>query len=178
MALTTCPKCGKQVSEYAPTCPDCGTLINTAPQKKVFCKHCGAEIAEDVKFCPSCGGSQLPAAKPVQQPILQPIQQPIQQPYMGQGNTNTTTQTNTTTVVVNERGSNGLGTAGFVFSILAFFVCWVPILDFVIWFLGALFSFLGLFKRPRGLAIAGFILSFIGIIILITVFGSLYALFH
>lgn len=179
MALTTCPKCGKQVSEYAPTCPDCGEVINNVPQKKVFCKHCGTEIAEEVKFCPSCGGSQLPASQQpqqlAQQPYMQqPMQQPyMQQPYVAQGNTNSTAQTNTTTVVVNDRGSNGIGTAGFVFSIIAFLVCWIPILDFIIWFLGALFSFIGLFKRPRGLAIAGFILSFIGIIVLVTIFGSI-----
>lgn len=180
MALITCPKCGKQVSEYAPTCPDCGEVINKAPQKKVFCKHCGTEIAEDVKFCPSCGGSQLPATAQPQQPYAQQpyAQQPMQQPYVGQGNTNTTAQNNTTTVVVNERGSNGIGTAGFVFAILAFFVCWIPVVDFIVWFFGALFSFIGLFKRPRGLAIAGFILSFIGIIILVTLFGTILMAFR
>lgn len=174
MNLINCPKCGKQVSEYAPTCPACGEVINKAPQKKVFCKHCGAEMAENMKFCPSCGGSQLPAAvnNAQQQPVQQPMQQPMQQPYAAQANN--TAQTNSTTVVVNsEHRSNGIGTAGFVFAIISIFVCWVPVLDLIIWFLGALFSFIGLFKKPRGLAIAGFILSFIGIIILVTVFGSI-----
>ncbi|WP_130847514.1 hypothetical protein [Lactiplantibacillus mudanjiangensis] len=52
---------------------------------------------------------------------------------------------------------------------------WVPGVNFVVWFLGMLFSFIGLFKQPKGLAIAGFIISFIDIIIiiiLITVIGS------
>ena len=94
-----------------------------------------------------------------------------QQP--GQAAVSNSTQNTTTTVIVQGGRSNGIGTAGFVLSIIAFFVCWVPIVDFIVWFLGALFSFIGLFKKPRGLAIAGFIISFIGIIILIVFFGAL-----
>ena len=84
--------------------------------------------------------------------------------------------TNTTTVVVNGSKSNGMGTAGFILALLALLVSWVPVVDIIVWFLGALFSFIGLFKAPRGLAIAGFIISFIGIIILVTVFGTLVGL--
>lgn len=147
MKLISCPKCGTQVSATAQTCPSCGEVINKNP-KKVFCKHCGAEMEEGVKFCPSCGGCQT-------------------------GNAGA--QSNTTTVIVNESKSNGLGTAGFVLAILSFFLCWAPFVNFVIWFLGALFSFIGMFKKPRGLAIAGFVLSFLGVILLLTVFGSLLA---
>lgn len=70
------------------------------------------------------------------------------------------------TIIVNESRSNGLGVAGFVLSIIAIFLGWVPILGWIIWFLGALFSLLGVFKTPRGLAIAGLVISFIGVIIL------------
>jgi hypothetical protein len=31
MALISCPECGKQVSDRAPACPNCGCPINTAP---------------------------------------------------------------------------------------------------------------------------------------------------
>ncbi|VDG24066.1 zinc-ribbon domain-containing protein [Lactiplantibacillus mudanjiangensis] len=71
--------------------------------------------------------------------------------------------------------SNGLGTAGFVLALISLLFSWVPGVNFVVWFLGMLFSFIGLFKQPKGLAIAGFIISFIDIIIiiiLITVIGS------
>ncbi|MDE5870752.1 MAG: hypothetical protein K2H22_02235 [Muribaculaceae bacterium] len=82
----------------------------------------------------------------------------------------------TQTVYVNvEKKSNGIGIAGFVIALLAFVFCWVPILDFILWFLGALFSFIGVFKRPRGLAIAGLVLSFIGIIVLLAFFGTIMA---
>ena len=52
--------------------------------------------------------------------------------------------------------SNGLGTAGFVVSLVGIFTAGLlcPI--------GLLLSFFGLFKRPRGLAIAGFIIGLVG----------------
>jgi hypothetical protein len=52
---------------------------------------------------------------------------------------------------------NGIGTAGFVFSILGIFTGGLlsPI--------GLLFSFFGLFKRPRSLAASGFVLSLLGV---------------
>lgn len=77
------------------------------------------------------------------------------------------------TIYVNaEKKSNGLGTAGFVLSLVYFLLCWVPVLNLIIWFLGALFSFIGVFKQPKGLAIAGLVISFIGIIILVAVIGA------
>ncbi|MDE5772860.1 MAG: hypothetical protein K2H86_00195 [Muribaculaceae bacterium] len=75
-----------------------------------------------------------------------------------------------------EKRSNGIGTTGFVFAILAIVLCWVPVLDFILWALGAIFSLVGVFKRPRGLALTGLIISFIGIIILIVLVGALAAL--
>ena len=50
--------------------------------------------------------------------------------------------------------SNGMGIAGFV------------------WLLGAIFSIVGLFKEPRGFAIAGTVISFIDLILLLLVFGA------
>lgn len=173
-------------SEYANATP-----VNEAPVqpqfKKSFCKYCGSEMQSGAAFCPSCGKPQ--ASMPQQQgPTPMPQQpqqfynQPMQQPaYMAgayqqpsQDAVASSTQNSSTTVIVQGGGrSNGMGTAGFVFALLAFFVCWVPVVDIIVWFLGALFSFIGLFKAPRGLAIAGFIISFIGIIILVTFFGAL-----
>lgn len=51
MALTTCPECGKEVSDKALSCPNCGTPLND----KKFCKHCGAQIDKDCVICPQCG---------------------------------------------------------------------------------------------------------------------------
>ena len=41
--------------------------------------------------------------------------------------------------------------------------------------LGLIFSACGMFKPPRGLAIAGLVISLIGIILLLVVFGALAA---
>lgn len=177
MALINCPNCGRQVSDSAPTCPGCGTAINIVSVKKSFCKYCGSEIQGEMAFCPSCGKAlkALPQQQP-QQSVSQQPQQVSQQPTIIQPvyqQPQPQAQQNQTTVIVNGGKSNGFGTAGFVFALLAFFICWVPVVDIIVWFLGALFSFIGLFKAPRGLAIAGFIISFIGIIILVTFFGAL-----
>ena len=158
-----------------------------------FCKYCGSPIQPGSAFCSSCGKplksspqrQQAASAMPhfqrnadvVQQSVQQPAysagvyQQPSPQPMMSGA-----TQNSSTTVIVQGSKSNGLGTAGFVFALLAFFVSWVPVVDIIVWALGLLFSFIGMFKAPRGLAIAGFILSIIGIIVLITFFGALIGL--
>ena len=78
-------------------------------------------------------------------------------------------------VVVIQKQSNGCGTAGFVLSLLALFLSWVPVAGWILWFLGFLFSFIGLFKSPRGLAITGFILSFLDLIVLICLIGAISA---
>ncbi len=81
-------------------------------------------------------------------------------------------------IIINQQETkkNSLGTAGFVLALLALLFCWVPALDFILWILGAIFSVVGIFRIPRGLAIAGTVISFIGIIILLTFFGALIGL--
>jgi len=81
------------------------------------------------------------------------------------------------TIIVNqvEKKSNGTGTAGFVLALIALFLGWVPVLGWILWLLGLILSFAGVFKEPKGLAIAGLVISLIGIILLIVVFGSLMA---
>ncbi|MDR3116290.1 MAG: hypothetical protein LBT91_00385 [Bifidobacteriaceae bacterium] len=83
-----------------------------------------------------------------------------------------------TTVVVNQINSNGLGVAGLVLAIIGLFLCWIPILNWILWILGAALSVAGLFKNPKGAAIAGTVISFIDIIILIIVIASLASLMH
>lgn len=68
-----------------------------------------------------------------------------------------------TTHVHVDQPSNGLGVAGFVLSILGWITCGL-LLPF-----GLLFSFIGLFKRPRGLAIAGFVISSVGALLAVSV---------
>ena len=74
-----------------------------------------------------------------------------------------------------EKKSNGIGTAGFVLALLGVILCWIPVLNWILWLLGLIFSFIGVFKKPKGLAITGLVLSFISIIIIIAVLGAVAA---
>lgn len=82
------------------------------------------------------------------------------------------------TIIIREesRKSNGLGTAGFVLALLALLGCWVPVLNWILWLLGFIFSFIGIFKSPRGLAIAGLCISLVDLIPLILLLGFAAAL--
>lgn len=73
------------------------------------------------------------------------------------------------TYIVNQeiKQSNGIGTAGFILAIIALFVGWIPVIGWLVWLLGAIFSLVGVFRSPKGLSIAGLIISFFGIIMLI-----------
>lgn len=80
------------------------------------------------------------------------------------------------TIIINQQTpsrSNGLGVAGFVLSLIAVFFGWVPFLGWVLWLLGLILSICGVFKTPKGLAIAGLVISLIGLILLIVAFGAL-----
>ena len=82
------------------------------------------------------------------------------------------------TIIIREesRKSNGLGTAGFVLALLARLGCWIPVLNWILWLLGFIFSFIGIFKSPRGLAIAGLCISLVDLIPLILLLGFAAAL--
>lgn len=79
------------------------------------------------------------------------------------------------TIIVNQiTKTNGMAVAGFMLALLGLLLCWVPVLDWILWVLGVIFSFVGMFRTPKGFAIAGLIISFIGVIILL-IFGALIA---
>ena len=56
-------------------------------------------------------------------------------------------------------------------SILSLALCWMPFVNLILWFLGILFSFIGVFKRPRGKAIAGLIISVISIVVILIIYA-------
>jgi hypothetical protein len=128
------------------------------------CPYCGEEILIAAKKCKHCGewlNDNVPAAR------IAVARKSVAENNNGQSQT----------VIVNkiERRSNGIGTAGFVLALIAFILCWVPVVDWILWVLGFVFSFVGIFRRPRGLAIAGFVISLIGLIVLIVVIGAIAA---
>lgn len=126
------------------------------------CPYCGEEISINAKKCKYCGEWLSDQPQGTSQTLNQQTPQAIAQPQ----------------VIVNqvEHKTNGIGTAGFVVSLICSIFCWVPGVNFVLWFLGLLFSFIGIFKKPRGLAIAGFIIAIIDIIIIVAVIGGTVAL--
>lgn len=71
--------------------------------------------------------------------------------------------------------SNGIGTAGFVVAIVALLLSWVPVLGWILWILGLIFSFAGVFRQPKGLSIAGLVISCLALIVLIVVVGAIAA---
>jgi hypothetical protein len=97
-------------------------------------------------------------------------------PFLQQQNQN---QPSSTTVIVNqtEKRSNGVGIAGFILALLGVIFSWIPILNWILWIIGLILSFVGVFKKPKGLAIAGLCLSLLGIILIIAVIGTIGALF-
>ncbi|MBR5436209.1 MAG: hypothetical protein IK120_05025 [Muribaculaceae bacterium] len=69
-------------------------------------------------------------------------------------------------VIVNapQSRTNGVGIAGFVISLLAGLLSWTVFIGFILWLLGLIFSIVGMGKRPRGLAIAGLIISLLSLL--------------
>ena len=138
------------------------------------CINCGAEMQDDVNFCPACGASQVAqeqakteAQSQPQQPYYGQPQQPYygqpqpyaQQPYVPQG-----------TAPV--KPFPALGLVGMIFGILAIILTWF------LWYLGVVFSIVGLILsaigvakrnnyRLAGLAIAGLVCSIVALVLTI-----------
>jgi hypothetical protein len=83
------------------------------------------------------------------------------------------------TVIIQQppaKPTNGIGTAGFVLALVNVFLFWAPVLSWILWMLGLIFSFVGVFKQPKGLAIAGLVISLLGLILILLVAGLIASL--
>ena len=79
-------------------------------------------------------------------------------------------------IVIEQKQSNPLGLTGFILSLCAIVLGWIPVLNFILWILGLIFSAIGMFKQPKGFAIAGLAISLLGIILLIAFLGTILAM--
>ena len=140
----------------------------------MYCPKCGAENENGVKFCGKCGNSLSQdgrqadaAAATTEENSSATLEASVESHSTPSGNTVTTINLQTPQV-----NKNPLGVAGFVLALIGVFTSWVPVLGWIVWILGALFSIIGLFKKPKGMAIAGVVLTFIDIILLLFVVAS------
>lgn len=112
-----------------------------------------------------------PVVEAVKENIVEPVKEvaeEIKQEIKEEFNTPPPTQSpyqNYNQPPVQEK--NGIGLAGFILSIVAFVLFWVPIINGICWLLGLILSIVGMFKKPKGLAIAGLVISLIGVVFFI-----------
>lgn len=50
MALIKCKECGKEMSDHAKMCPNCGCDNNI-----MFCPECDKQLSTKASMCPNCG---------------------------------------------------------------------------------------------------------------------------
>lgn len=50
MALIKCSECGKEMSDHAKMCPNCGCDNNI-----MFCPECDKQLSTKASMCPNCG---------------------------------------------------------------------------------------------------------------------------
>jgi hypothetical protein len=129
------------------------------------------KVIEETQECPCCGEVILTTANKCK--------------HCGEWFVETTSpktnnlKENGPTIIINQptNQKNGIGTAGFVFALISVCLGWVPGVGWFIWLLGLIFSFVGVFRVPKGLAIAGLVISLFDLILLLTVFGALISIF-
>ena len=137
------------------------------------CPYCGEEIPENAAKCMYCTAW---LSGPQSEQTARNEGMPPQQPRFQGATPMTNVYVNATPAQAAAsqpqpvRQKNGPGSAGLVLSILGLVLCWVPIANLILWFLGLLFSFIGMFKRPKGKAIAGLVISIVCLVVLLLIF--------
>ena len=71
---------------------------------------------------------------------------------------------------------NVIGLVGMIVAIVALVFSTVPVLGWILWFFGELFSVIGLFKKPRTCAVIGFVLSLMGLVFTLLLGGIIKSL--
>lgn len=105
----------------------------------MYCNKCGSYIPSKRTVCSNCGAPVPDPSAPA--PAVEPA--PAKRP-------------------------NGIAVAGLIMGILTVVLCWLPGIPFLTGLLGTIFSIAGIAKKNayfKGAAVAGLILSIIGVIL-------------
>lgn len=70
---------------------------------------------------------------------------------------------------ISKQNTTTLGLIGFIISLVSLVTIFIPLFGLVIWITGIIFSIIGVSNKKKGFAIAGLIISFSWIFILIIV---------
>lgn len=143
-----CPYCGEEILAEAKKCKHCREWLTDQPANALNEKM-DSTTANREKILVE----NMPAQD--QQPVVTNQPQPIVNVYT------------TATQMREPKQRNGIGLTGFILSLVCLFTSWAPGLNLVMWILGLVFSAVGVFKKTKGFAIAGLIISMISILIII-----------
>lgn len=156
-----CPFCGQEINAMAIKCRFCGKWLDERHEGPQYARNPQPEPQPEPQQ--SYSQQQTPPPPPPQYGQQAPPQYNQQvppqytQPYYNEPQ---------------RSKSNGLGIAGFILALLSLLGGWIPVLGWIIWLLGLIFSFIGIFRKPRGLAIAGLIISFLALCAIIAITGG------
>lgn len=179
-------------------CESCGSFI---PDGQSFCSNCGTPAAQPAvqqQAAPAPAPGPAPvAAAPAPQPVQpvyqqpQPVQPVYQQPVYQQPQAvqpvyqQPVYQQPVYQQVASAKPAklgNGAATAGLVFGILTLVFFWIPLFNIfttaIFGLLGLIFSIVGLAKKNaggKGKAIAGLILTLLGVIATVGYYGLVYS---
>lgn len=117
----------------------------------ISCPACKKTISDKAESCPNCGHPISPKEKKESTVNVLPLQ-----------NVNS----------MEQNKNNGVGTAGFIVSLIGAVLFWFPVLGVILLLVGFLLSLSGLIvglssERNKGLSIAGLIVSILFIVIII-----------
>lgn len=180
-----CESCGSFINPGEAFCSNCGSPApkNSAPATPAPAPAPQATVQPIMQPAPQ------PAAQPVPQPIQPAYQQPYQQPQYQQTSYQAPTyqqpvqmaqpiyqpvyqQPVIITPIDNRTRINGAATAGLIFGIINLCTSWIPLLNALPAVLGLIFSITGITKKNaggKGRAIAGLIMSSVGLFICILI---------
>ncbi len=151
--LKKCPYCGEEILAEAKKCKHCREWLTDLPADATCDNY-------EYKKEPNEIGVNSNTASKESQPIFPATQQPVVNVY-------------TMAPQEPKKEKNGIGLTGFILSILCLVTSWAPGVNIAMWLLGFVFSAVGVFRKPKGFAIAGLVISMISIVLILLLFAVL-----